>query len=200
MIINSINLKNFRKFKDNEFAFTPGLNIVFGPNESGKSTLISAILFGLFGDATSRHKEISNLKGWKTDEFPTIKLKLSEGKESVDLTRDFNSRDNKFTSSLTNSSVTSKDKIKDQMLEFCGFENGELYKESAAIEQGRISSDLNLIGEYLIKALMGVQANPDKLKDSLEKEILELNKGLKMLAKNPGRIATLNDKIQKNDF
>lgn len=198
MIINSINLKNFRKFKDNEFAFTSGLNIVFGPNESGKSTLISAILYGLFGDASSKSKEILSLKRWKTDEFPCIKLKLSGGKENVDLIRDFNGKDNKFFSNLTNSSITSKDKIKDQMLEFCGFENDKLYKESAAIEQGRINADLKVIGEYLIKALMGVQANPNKLKKSLEEEILELKKGLKSLAKNPGKIALLNDKIQKN--
>lgn len=199
MKINKIYLKNFKKFKDDEFEFNPGLNIVIGPNESGKSTLINAILYGLFGDASSRSKEIVNLKRWKTDEFPYIKMELSEDKERVDLIRDFNSKDDKFISNLTNSSITSKDKIKNQMLEFCGFDNDKLYKESAAIEQGRIISDLKMVGEYLIKALMGVQANPNKLKKSLEDEILELKKGLKSLAKNPGKIALLKEKIQKNE-
>ena len=72
MKINSVYLNNFKKFKDKKFEFNPGLNIVFGPNESGKSTLISAILHGLFGDASSRSKEILNLKSWKTDSYPYI--------------------------------------------------------------------------------------------------------------------------------
>lgn len=198
MEIKKIYLKNFKKFKDNEFEFNPGLNIIFGPNESGKSTLISSILYGLFSDASSRSKEIINLKSWKTDEFPYIKLDLCEAKRQVVLIRDFNNKDNKFINETTNSSITSKDKIKDQMLEFCGFDSDKLYKESAAVEQGRITSDLKAIGEYLIKALMGVQANPNKLKKSLEDEILELKKGLKSLAKNPGKISLLKEKIEKN--
>jgi chromosome segregation ATPase len=36
MKINRIYLKNFKKFENDEFEFNPRLNIVFGPNESGK--------------------------------------------------------------------------------------------------------------------------------------------------------------------
>ena len=50
MIIKDINLINFGKFNHQSVSLKPGLNIVYGENEAGKTTLhtfIRAMLFGL---------------------------------------------------------------------------------------------------------------------------------------------------------
>lgn len=50
MIIKELNLKNFGKFSEQSFSFEKGLNVVYGPNEAGKTTIytaIGALLFGL---------------------------------------------------------------------------------------------------------------------------------------------------------
>lgn len=39
-----IRLKNFRSYEDDSFEFSPGVNIVVGPNASGKTNLLEAIL------------------------------------------------------------------------------------------------------------------------------------------------------------
>ena len=52
MKIKELRLKNFGKFTNKEIHFLDGMNVIYGENESGKSTLytfIRAMLFGLEG-------------------------------------------------------------------------------------------------------------------------------------------------------
>lgn len=43
-MISSIHLQNFRSYKDAAFEFNPGVNIIVGPNASGKTNLLEALL------------------------------------------------------------------------------------------------------------------------------------------------------------
>src|SRR5581483_5631545 len=43
-MISSVRLQNFRSYKDGSFEFEPGVNIVVGPNASGKTNLLEAVL------------------------------------------------------------------------------------------------------------------------------------------------------------
>ena len=58
MIIKKINVKSFGKLKNKEIELKDGLNIIYGENESGKSTLQSFIKVILYG--------VDNKKGKKT--------------------------------------------------------------------------------------------------------------------------------------
>ncbi|MEZ4598739.1 MAG: AAA family ATPase [Syntrophotaleaceae bacterium] len=49
MILRTVELKHFGKFSERAFDFRRGMNLVVGPNESGKSTLMEAIPAVLFG-------------------------------------------------------------------------------------------------------------------------------------------------------
>jgi exonuclease SbcC len=48
MIINNICLQPFAGVIHREFEFSPGMNVVLGPNEAGKSTLVNALISILF--------------------------------------------------------------------------------------------------------------------------------------------------------
>jgi DNA replication and repair protein RecF len=43
-MITSLRLQNFRSYGDDSFEFSPGVNIVVGPNASGKTNLLEAVL------------------------------------------------------------------------------------------------------------------------------------------------------------
>jgi DNA replication and repair protein RecF len=43
-MISSIRLQNFRSYSDESFEFEPGVNIIVGPNASGKTNLLEAVL------------------------------------------------------------------------------------------------------------------------------------------------------------
>src|SRR5437868_11069026 len=43
-MISTIRLQNFRSYKDSSFEFEPGVNIIVGPNASGKTNLLEAVM------------------------------------------------------------------------------------------------------------------------------------------------------------
>ena len=45
MYISKISISNFRNFKNNIIEFNPGLNVIIGPNNAGKTNLIKALQF-----------------------------------------------------------------------------------------------------------------------------------------------------------
>jgi len=54
MQILSVHLKNIKSHRDTELTFSPGINVLSGPNGVGKSTVFEAIGYALFGvDASS---------------------------------------------------------------------------------------------------------------------------------------------------
>jgi DNA replication and repair protein RecF len=48
-MLSSIRLQQFRSYNDDSFEFSPGVNIIVGPNASGKSNLLEAILVSASG-------------------------------------------------------------------------------------------------------------------------------------------------------
>ncbi len=49
MKINKLSVASFGKLSDSNYELSNGLNVIYGPNESGKSTMLSFIRFMLFG-------------------------------------------------------------------------------------------------------------------------------------------------------
>jgi len=48
-MITYVQLKHFRSYTDGSFEFDPGVNIIVGPNASGKTTIIEALLIAFSG-------------------------------------------------------------------------------------------------------------------------------------------------------
>lgn len=64
MRIQSVRLRPFGRFVDASFTLAPGLNVVYGPNEAGKSTLHQALLTAVGGvrRASGRRPEAEELR------------------------------------------------------------------------------------------------------------------------------------------
>ncbi len=58
---------------DRAFAFSPGFNLIYGPNEAGKSTLqraILALLYGFFDEGSitaAKRAEVGAWQPWQTN-------------------------------------------------------------------------------------------------------------------------------------
>ena len=55
MKINKIKINSFGKLKEKEIELKNGINIIFGKNEAGKSTLLKFIVNSFYG--TSKNKK-----------------------------------------------------------------------------------------------------------------------------------------------
>jgi DNA repair exonuclease SbcCD ATPase subunit len=82
MILRSLELKHFGKFAERTFDFRRGLNLVVGPNESGKSTLMEAIPAVLFG---ARDKE--RFRPWGRQGSSQAALALENGSRTLRIER-----------------------------------------------------------------------------------------------------------------
>ncbi|MEM5793522.1 MAG: SMC family ATPase, partial [Candidatus Aenigmatarchaeota archaeon] len=63
-MIERVQIKNWRSHLDSTLEFSPGINVLVGPIGSGKSSVMNAICFGLFGtfpDLQSRKLKLEDL-------------------------------------------------------------------------------------------------------------------------------------------
>ena len=77
MILQRLRVDSFRALEALEVRFGPGLNVVRGPNEAGKSTLQAAIVTVLFADPHSRTKATEAMKPWGLDTFPALSAEIA---------------------------------------------------------------------------------------------------------------------------
>jgi DNA repair exonuclease SbcCD ATPase subunit len=90
VILTSLHIAGFGRLRERRFEFSSGLNVVYGPNESGKSTLAAAIVATLYG--VERKKEL--WRPWTGGPYATtLTYRLADG-EQIEVQRDFD-RDGK---------------------------------------------------------------------------------------------------------
>ena len=90
-MINKIRLQNWKSHTDTELSFTPGANVIIGPMGAGKSSVLQAISFALFGtfselkrkelkisDIVKRNSEIKNA---------AVDIELAIGNEILQIKR-----------------------------------------------------------------------------------------------------------------
>lgn len=83
-MISSIRLQNFRSYSDDSFEFDSGTNIIVGPNASGKTNLLEAVLVLARGGSYRAHdadlvqleKQWTRLDGYFQNHTRTLKLDL----------------------------------------------------------------------------------------------------------------------------
>jgi ABC-type transport system involved in cytochrome c biogenesis ATPase subunit len=74
-----LDVRNFGPFPKLNVRFSPtGINVISGPNESGKTQLVGSIIFALFGEKSMQYRPV-------TDTTCEVKLVIKEGKISQTL-------------------------------------------------------------------------------------------------------------------
>lgn len=83
MILRSLELKSFGQFVDRKYEFRRGINLVIGPNEAGKSTMMEAIPAVLFGC-----KDKKRFRTWARSQHCSAALMLENQQYNVSIERD----------------------------------------------------------------------------------------------------------------
>ncbi len=90
MIIKKIHLENWKLFREPfEREFLEGLNILYGPNESGKTTLIDAIRTTFFYKHTSQYEKIKSLIPWGSTLSPSSTITFYQNGAYYKITKRF---------------------------------------------------------------------------------------------------------------
>ena len=94
MKIREIDIKNYGKLSNEIIKFTDGINIIYGENESGKSTVhtfIKSMLFGLErGRGRAANSDMfSRYEPWENPNYYSGTLKIESGGKTFCIQRNF---------------------------------------------------------------------------------------------------------------
>lgn len=98
--IDKVKINAYGKIKDKEIDFDRHMNIIYGKNESGKSTILNFITNILYGISKNKngkdYSDFERYKPWDTEEFSgKIEYTLDNG-ESFEVFRDFKKKNPKI--------------------------------------------------------------------------------------------------------
>ena len=100
MKINKIKINSYGKLKNKEIDLENNLNIIYGKNESGKSTLLKFILNILYGASKNKNgKDISDFekyKPWNSEEYSGKIIYELDDNSKYEIYREFNKKNPKI--------------------------------------------------------------------------------------------------------
>lgn len=199
MQIKRLQLKEFKKFADFETEFSGGLNVVRGENEQGKSTIVSAILAGLFYDPTKRNKAIEGLKRWGSEELYRIDMTLEGSGITYELQKDFEQKYFSLKDTTSGKEWTTVEEARPVIGELLGTTDPKLFLSTAAVRQDAMSSihegkkELEQAIQQFVTSGGDDTSAVDVLR-LLEKKLRDAEKGLDRPASNPGVLKQLTER------
>lgn len=138
MIISRLRLRDYGRFEDFAAEFAPGINLIKGPNEAGKSTLASAVTTALFADPAKDLMEVAAAVKWGDSKAPSLEAILDVDGAKFKLTKDFG----KGTSVIEPQNIGMPGgetyDIGSWLSERLGMPSGEVFRSTACIRQGEI--------------------------------------------------------------
>ncbi|MBP3707256.1 MAG: AAA family ATPase [Clostridia bacterium] len=100
MKINELKINSYGRLKDKNIEFEDGINIVYGENEKGKSTLLNCMVNMLYGTSKNKKgKDISDYdkyKPWDSEEFSGKMKYTLDNNESFEVFREFGKKNPKL--------------------------------------------------------------------------------------------------------
>ncbi len=198
MRLLALRLRHFRRFEEAEYRFDPGLNVLVGPNEAGKSTLRQAILAAFFVNPATTAKKIADWRPWGSERLGSIALEFELDGRRYELRKDFEHRGLELRDLLHGVSYEPT-KVQERLQAALGLSTEPLYRSTAMIEQTELTvlrAGAADIGQRLSRI---IQAGPGDAEagaviKKLDKELAELEKGLDgRPVKTPGRIRGLQE-------
>ena len=206
MKIDYLKVNGFGKIENKEIEFGKKINVIYGGNEAGKTTLLKCILSMLYGVSSNKNgKDISEkeqYKPWKNAEFSgKMKYELDNG-EKIEVFRDFSKRNpkitNEFSEDITNTFNIDKHRGNNFFYEQTKIDKDMLLITGLVEQKESILGDKeqNLLTQKIANILTSGEENI-----SYKKAIEKLNKELVEKIGNDrttGRpINIINEKIEK---
>lgn len=203
MVIEQLIIENFKKFNNIKLVFEPGLNIVRGPNEAGKTTIRTALMAVLFGNPVTAGETLKKYRRWNASGMYKLgMIYKDELGRCCEVMKDFEER--KSTMQVDDEYYKVPKAIQGKLLEDIGLTSEEMYKltcswDIRSLDDLGNESKRKQLGKKIANMMTGSESGQDILVaiKKVEESIKELNKGLKSAAKKPGPIKNTQAEYEK---
>lgn len=194
MIIHRLKLQHFKRFRNYEILLEPGLNVIKGSNEAGKSTLLEALISSFFYDTSAK---VDAYRTWRNNEKPKLELEFSVSGQKLSLKKDYQESAVSLGYIDGSKHENSSKKIKSLLAGYLGFDTDKAFLATSCVRQHELDMVASEKTPFRLEnILLGGSDSVDvsALIKQLDTAITELKrKG----ARNPGLLVTLPQDIQK---
>jgi len=192
--ITRLQLRNVRRHVDLDLPLAPGLTVVRGPNESGKSTIQRALELALTRRVTSGSGDMDGMRSWNSadEERPWVRLEFEQddldGIQKGSLEKSF--RGNKGTVRLEadGETITDPARADEVLAEITGVPSEAFFRSTASVrhhELDGLARDEAALRDRLQASISGADRGTSRARRKLERAVQMLNaKG----DKNPGQL------------
>ena len=172
MVLNSLYLENFKRYKRAKFDFNLGLSGLLGKNGSGKSTIFEAIIFALYGESKT-NKELLKNSNASSKDIVSVKLEFNLNGKDYLIVRELRGKSLSAKAHLYDSSneliATSVKEVNKELVKLIGMSK-EAFVNTVYASQKELTALSNLKSEdrkKIIRKLLGLE----KI-DKIEKELV----------------------------
>jgi len=201
--ITRLTLRDFRRYRELEIPLSPGLTIVQGPNEAGKTTIQRAIELALTRKVTSNGADIESLRPWDAaDEArPVVAIDFEidddeRGPRPGSLEKAFRGAKGTVRLDVDGETITDPTLADQALAELTGIPSEAFFRSTASVrhlELADLDRDEAALRDRLQASISGADRGTSRARRTLEKAIYDLStKG----AKNPGRLKVAEDAVE----
>jgi exonuclease SbcC len=196
-----IHLRDVRQYRDREIDLAPGLTIVRGPNEAGKSTIQRVLEIALTRRVTSSNSDLDGLRPWRSSEDARPEISLDFVSEDEDGTRvgklvkSFKGQRGTVRLELDGEVVTDPAQADERLAELTGIPSEAFFRSTASVrhhELAEVARDEAALRDRLQASISGADRGTSRAKKKLDRAIRELTaRG----QKNPGRLKAAEEVV-----
>jgi DNA repair exonuclease SbcCD ATPase subunit len=200
MRITRLRIRNVQRHQDLDIELAPGITILRGPNESGKTTVQRAIELALFRKATSTGSEMESLRRWGGDDAaPSVELEFSDHEQgSGRLVKVFAGPKGQARLEQAGETIEDPAAVDRRLAELTGLPSDKFFHSTASVhhhELDRLAKDEAALRDRL-QASMSVDARGTsqarkKLQEAIHRYGREGAKNPGQLLQDRGRVADL---------
>jgi chromosome segregation ATPase len=196
--ITSLRLEHVKRHADLKLEFAPGLTIVRGPNESGKSTIQRAIEMVLFRRPTSTAQELDGVRSWGIEPTdPSVELTFDEDGKPGRLAKTFAGP--RGAVSLDYDGTTETDPAKVDLIigELTGLPTEKFFRSTAGVRHQELA-DLERDAGTLRDRLQVSMSGADRGTWTARKRLEEMTKRYRSEGpRNPGPLKVAREEIER---
>ena len=198
MIITRLRLKDFKRHRALDIELGPGLNVIRGPNEAGKSTVQRAIEMVLFRRPTFASAELEEVRPWgDSGAEPVIEMAFDEGDRHGTLRKHFAGPKGTVELRLGDETQTDPAAVDQTLVPLLGLPTEKFFRATASIHHhdlAGLNQDESTLRDRLQQSMSGADRGTHAARRKLEEAIRRYRtEG----AKNPGYLKVLRTEVER---
>ncbi len=203
MRIRRLQIKDFRRYRDLDIDLAPGLTVIRGPNEAGKSTIQRAIELALTRRVTSGAADLGALRSWDAppDARTVISLEFEQEEDETvktgTLEKVFGGQRGTVDLRYDGQAITDPT-LSDQVIaELTGIPTEAFFRSTASVrhhELADLARDESALRDRLQASISGADRGTSRARKKLDRALHELNT---QGEKNPGRLKVAASALQQ---